>query len=211
MAEVRSSCIKDVKFLKSVFSLKDLPEELPVEIAFAGRSNVGKSSLLNAIFGRRKYVKVSSRPGYTQSLNFFLVNQNAYFVDLPGYGYAKAPKKVIEKWQRLIEGYLTTRKTLKGVVCIFDIRRGLSELDINLINYLKSINVEPWVVFNKVDKLSSNKINTSFQRAKILLPRLSMEPFLVSAKTKKGINKLMDTLICPLLTQENLTQNQEHF
>jgi len=198
-----TTCIRNVEFIKSVYSLKELPEELPVEIAFAGRSNVGKSSLLNALFGRRKYVKVSSRPGFTQSLNFFLVNKRSYFVDLPGYGYAKAPKRVIQQWQRLIEGYLLNRKALRGVVCIFDIRRGLGELDIGLINYLKSIKVEPWVVFNKADKLSSNKLNANIQQAKILLPALSMEPFVVSAKTKKGIGDLLDSLICPLLAEVN--------
>jgi len=188
-----------VEFVTSVYSIKDLPAELPVEIAFAGRSNVGKSSLLNAIFGRRKYVKVSSRPGFTQSLNFFLINRQAYFVDLPGYGYAKAPKKVIQKWQRLIEGYLQERATLKGVVCIFDIRRGVDELDMGLINYLQSIKVAPWVVFNKADKLSSNKIKANLERARLLLPELPLKPFVVSAKTKKGISQFLEQVICPLL------------
>ncbi len=201
MSGAGANCIKSVEFVKSVYSLKELPGELPVEIAFAGRSNVGKSSLLNALFGRRKYVKVSSRPGFTQSLNFFLVNKRSYFVDLPGYGYAKAPKKVIQQWQRLIEGYLTNRDSLRGVVCIFDIRRGLGDLDIGLINYLKSIKVEPWVVFNKADKLSSNKLNANIKQAKILLPSLSMEPFVVSAKTKTGITDLLDSLVCPLLAE----------
>ncbi len=199
MAKASPACIKKVEFVKSVYSLKELPEELPVEIAFAGRSNVGKSSLLNAIFGRRKYVKVSSRPGFTQSLNFFLVNEQAYFVDLPGYGYAKAPKRVIHQWQRLIEGYLLNRNNLQGVVCIFDIRRDLGDLDIGLINYLKSVRLEPWVVFNKIDKLSSNRLNANIQRANILLPGLSKGPFLVSAKTRKGISNLLDSVICPLL------------
>ena len=125
--------IKRVEFLKSCFSLRDLPgADLP-EIAFAGRSNVGKSSLLNAITGRKRLVKVSSTPGFTQSLNFFLINDSAFFVDLPGYGYARAPKKVIKRWQALVEGYLKGRQTLMGVVCIFDIRRNLDDLDLDLI------------------------------------------------------------------------------
>ncbi len=201
--EAGSSCIKDVEFVTSVYSLKELPAELPVEIAFAGRSNVGKSSLLNAIFGRRKYVKVSSRPGFTQSLNFFLINRQAYFVDLPGYGYAKAPRKVIKKWQRLIEGYLEERSTLKGVVCIFDIRRGVDELDMGLINYLQSIKVTPWVVFNKADKLSTNKIRANLERARLLLPELPLPPFVVSAKTKKGVSQFLEQVICPLLEELN--------
>ncbi len=203
MADANVSCIKNVEFIKSVYSIKELPEELPVEIAFAGRSNVGKSSLLNAIFGRRKYVKVSSRPGFTQALNFFLINKSAYFVDLPGYGYAKAPKKVIEKWQRLIENYLTGRQSLRGVVCIFDIRRGVDELDIGLLNYLMSLGVEPFVVFNKADKLSNNKIRASLDRSKILMPRLATPPFVLSAKTKKGVDAFVQKVICPLLSQED--------
>ena len=203
MAESGASCIKNVEFVKSVYSINDLPEELPVEIAFAGRSNVGKSSLLNAIFGRRKYVKVSSRPGFTQALNFFLINKSAYFVDLPGYGYAKAPKKVIEKWQKLIERYLTTRENLRGVVCIFDIRRGVNELDIGLLNYLKSLGVEPFVVFNKADKLSNNKIKANLERAKLLMPSLSQGPYVLSAKTKKGLAPFLNEVICPLVTPES--------
>ncbi len=197
--ELRGSCIKKVEFVKSVFSLKDLPQEQGPELAFAGRSNVGKSSLLNAIFNRKNLVKVSSRPGFTQSLNFFLINDSFYFVDLPGYGFAKAPKKVIKKWQALVEGYLRERNALKGVVCIFDIRRGVDELDIALVSFLKAIDILPIVVFNKIDKLSNNKINQSLERAKILLPRLEMAPFCLSAKTKKGVQNFLEKAICPFI------------
>ncbi len=175
---------------------------MPVEIAFAGRSNVGKSSLLNALFGRRKYVKVSSRPGFTQCLNFFIVNDNAYFVDLPGYGYAKAPRRVIKKWQRLVEGYLLKRSSLKAVVCIFDIRRGVDHLDTGLISYLQSIKVTPLVVFNKADKLSNNKIRTNLERARLLLPIRDHEPLVLSARTKKGLSRFVDKVICPLLSAQ---------
>ncbi len=194
-----SACpgIKRVEFIKSVFSLKDLPlEELP-EIAFAGRSNVGKSSLLNAIIGRKKLVKVSSRPGFTQSLNFFLVNDSAYFVDLPGYGYAKAPKNVIKRWQALVEGYLASRKTLKGVICIFDIRRNLDDLDLNLVEWLLFKKVRPWVVLNKADKLSRNKISTKLRQTRLLLPRQIPEPWVVSARTGMGVRDMVEALIIP--------------
>jgi len=194
-----SACpgIKRVEFIKSAFSLKDLPlEELP-EIAFAGRSNVGKSSLLNAIIGRKKLVKVSSRPGFTQSLNFFLVNDSAYFVDLPGYGYAKAPKNVIKRWQALVEGYLASRKTLKGVICIFDIRRNLDDLDLNLVEWLLFKKVRPWVVLNKADKLSRNKISTKLRQTRLLLPRQIPEPWVVSARTGMGVRDMVEALIIP--------------
>ena len=197
--EIKGSCIKSVEFVKSVFSTEDLPDELGPELAFAGRSNVGKSSVLNAIFNRRNLVKVSSRPGFTQSLNFFLVNDSSYFVDLPGYGFAKAPKKVIKKWQNLVEGYIRGRNALRGVVCIFDIRRGIDELDIALVSFLKGINVLPIVVFNKIDKLSNNQVNQSLERARILLPGLEKGPYCLSAKTKKGVQAFLERAICPFL------------
>ncbi len=197
--EKGASCIKNVQFLKSVYNIKDLPTELSVELAFAGRSNVGKSSLLNAIFGSRKFVKVSSRPGFTQSLNFFLINKTSYFVDLPGYGFAKAPKKVIEKWQKLIDAYLKKRANLKAVVCIFDIRRNLDDLDIGLLNYLSSLKLRQIIVFNKADKLSNNKIKANLERAKILMPSEIDKFFVVSAKTGKGLKNLLDEAICPLI------------
>ena len=189
--------INKVEFIKSCYSLKDLPEDNLPEIAFAGRSNVGKSSLLNAIMGRKKLVKVSSRPGFTQSLNFFLVNGSAYLVDLPGYGYAKAPRNVIKRWQKLVEGYLSRRKTLKGVVCIFDIRRSLDDLDLNLVEYLLFMKLRPWVVLNKADKLSGSKIASKLRETSIMLPRDLSEPLVVSSRTGKGVKELVQTVILP--------------
>ena len=191
--------IKKVEFIKSCYSLKDLPEDNLPEIAFAGRSNVGKSSLLNAIMGRKKLVKVSSRPGFTQSLNFFLVNGSAYLVDLPGYGYAKAPRNVIKRWQKLVEGYLSRRKSLKGVVCIFDIRRKLDDLDLNLVEYLLFMKLRPWVVLNKADKLSGSKIASKLRETSIMLPRDLSEPLVVSSRTGKGVKELVQTVILPYI------------
>ena len=192
-----SPAIKKAEFLRSCFSLKDLPREEMPEIAFAGRSNVGKSSLLNAIMGRKRLVKVSSSPGFTQSLNFFLVNNSAYFVDLPGYGYAKAPRNVIRRWQRLVEGYLSTRKTLKGVVCIFDIRRDLDDLDLGLIEYLRFKKVRAWIVLNKADKLSGNRVHAKLREIALLLPREISRPWVVSARTGEGVKELVRSVILP--------------
>ena len=194
-----ASGIKRVEFIKSCYSLKDLPEDNLPEIAFAGRSNVGKSSLLNAIMGRKKLVKVSSRPGFTQSLNFFLINGSAYLVDLPGYGYAKAPRNVIKRWQKLVEGYLSRRKSLKGVVCIFDIRRKLDDLDLNLVEYLLFMKLRPWVVLNKADKLSGSKIASKLRETSIMLPRDLSEPLVVSSRTGKGVKELVQTVILPYI------------
>ncbi len=189
--------IKNVEFLKSCFSLKDLPPEDLPEIAFAGRSNVGKSSLLNAIMRRKKLVKVSSRPGFTQSVNFFIVNGSAYFVDLPGYGYAKAPKKVRKRWQALVEGYLSNRTTITGVVCIFDIRRDLDDMDLNLVEYLLFRKLKPLVVLNKSDKLSGSRIGSRLQAVRLLLPGEIPRPQVVSARTGKGVKELVQSVILP--------------
>ncbi len=194
--------IKRVEFVKSVYALKDLPQDELPEIAFAGRSNVGKSSLLNAIMGRKKLVKVSSRPGFTQSLNFFLVNDSAYFVDLPGYGYAKAPRRVVKSWQALVEGYLSSRRNLRGVVCIFDIRRNLDDLDLNLVKWLLYTKIRPWVVLNKADKLSTNKIHTKVRQIGILLPHEVSEPWVVSARTGKGVKEMVQSLILPQIERQ---------
>jgi GTP-binding protein len=126
-----------VEFLLSVHSLKQLPEvELP-EIAFAGRSNVGKSSLMNKLIARKSMVKVSSRPGKTQGLNFFRVGDHLNLVDLPGYGFAKVPKVMQDAWQSLISSYLQSRTTLKCVVVIIDIRHEAKKQDTQLIEWLR--------------------------------------------------------------------------
>ena len=127
----------NIEFLLSVHRLQQLPpEELP-EVAFAGRSNVGKSSLINVLVGRKALVKVSSRPGKTQGLNYFRVDDKFHLVDLPGYGFAKVPKGMQNAWQSLISSYLTSRKTLRCVVVIIDIRHEAKQLDSQLLQFLK--------------------------------------------------------------------------
>ncbi len=144
-------------FMLSVHALKQLPEPLYPEIAFAGRSNVGKSSLLNALLGRKGYVKVSSKPGKTQGLNFFLIDKEVYLVDLPGYGYAKVSKDLQESWQRLISSYLTAREQLRVVVIIMDIRHPPKMQDRQLINWLSHMDIPFLPVYTKADKLSGNQ------------------------------------------------------
>ena len=149
----------DIKFLLSVHSLKQLPEPDLPEIAFAGRSNVGKSSLINTLVGRKGMVKVSGRPGKTQGLNFFDVAGSVYFVDLPGYGYAKVAKGMQDGWQKLITSYLEKRTTLRCVVVIMDIRHGAKVQDEQLITWLKQNNIPFLPVYTKADKLSGNARN----------------------------------------------------
>ncbi len=146
----------DIKFLLSVHSLSQLPEPGFPEIAFAGRSNVGKSSLINTLVGRKAMVKVSGKPGKTQGLNFFEVEGSVFFVDLPGYGYAKVGKGMKQGWQELITSYLEGRVTLSCVVVIMDLRHGAKAQDVQLIDWLKQNDIPFLPVYTKSDKLSGN-------------------------------------------------------
>ena len=149
--------IKSAKFVKSAVKPSHYPsEELP-EIAFAGRSNVGKSSLINTLLNRKRLVKTSSTPGRTLLINFFNINNAFSFVDLPGYGYAKVPDSVKKTWGPMVETFLSTRKTLKGVVIILDIRRIPGIEEFNLIDWLNYYHIPFILTLTKADKLSKTK------------------------------------------------------
>lgn len=132
------------------------PENLP-EIAFAGRSNVGKSSLLNNLTGRKKLAHVSGNPGKTRTINFYKINDNFRIVDLPGYGYAKLSKSMTEGWAEMMEAYISGRKNLRKVVQLVDIRHEPSKLDIQMYDYLRYYGLDGIVVATKADKISSNQ------------------------------------------------------
>jgi len=181
-------------FLKSVYRIGLLPDLGVPEIAFAGRSNVGKSSLINRLVNRKNLVKVSSRPGKTQSINFYLVDEVLGLVDLPGYGYAKVPKEMRDNWQKLISGYLEKRKELRLVVVIIDCRHTLKPQDRELITWLRSRAIPFLPIYTKADKLSGNKRT---QQAAGLDAALDIETgssILFSAKTGYGREKLIETL-----------------
>lgn len=185
--------LSSVEFIISVHSLKQLPEETLPEVAFAGRSNVGKSSLMNKLLGRKGLVKVSARPGKTQGLNFF-ESKEIYFVDLPGYGFAKVPKGMQDAWQKLITSYLEQRKTLRCVVVICDLRHPPKQQDTQLISWLKLNNIPFLTVYTKADKLSGNQIQ---KHASALDAGHTINPsdrIIFSAKTGKGRHELLQAI-----------------
>jgi len=150
--------IKTAEFVTSATEPSQYPPALLPEIAFAGRSNVGKSSLINTLVNRKRLVKTSSTPGRTQLINFFDINQQMGFVDLPGFGYARVPRAVKKKWGPMIETYLSGRETLKGVVVIMDIRRIPGQEELNLLGWLDHYSITGISVLTKTDKLSKNTI-----------------------------------------------------
>ncbi|MFQ5914418.1 MAG: ribosome biogenesis GTP-binding protein YihA/YsxC [Nitrospinota bacterium] len=152
--------IPAAEFEKSALHPRDCPKQKLPEVAFAGRSNVGKSSVMNTLLGRRGLVKTSSTPGKTQTLNFFRVRSGKAefrFVDLPGYGFAKVPERMRKSWAKIIETYLEGREQLRGVVVILDIRRGVTEMDRELLDWLAAAGIEALIVLTKADKVSGSK------------------------------------------------------
>ena len=150
--------ITSAEFLTGAVSYKQYPDSAYPELAFAGRSNVGKSSLINSLLNRKKLVKTSQTPGKTQEINFFKINNDFIFTDLPGYGFAKVPQSVQKRWGKMIEDYLLKRETLLAVIFIIDLRRRPSQLDLSLQRWLEVHGVEYLLVGTKVDKLSQSEI-----------------------------------------------------
>jgi GTP-binding protein len=150
--------IVSAEFMAGAVSSRQYPEPEWSELAFVGRSNVGKSSLINSLLNRKKLVKTSQTPGKTQEINFFKVNGDFIFADLPGYGFAKVPPAVQKRWKKMIEEYLLNRETLLAVVFIIDMRRNPSPLDLDLKNWLEACDVDYILVGTKADKLSQTEL-----------------------------------------------------
>jgi GTP-binding protein len=157
------------KFLKSVFSYQDLPTTSFKEVAFSGRSNVGKSSLINAILNNKKICHTSNTPGRTQSLNFIDIQSKLYLVDLPGYGYAEASKTKIRSWNQLINTYLKERPNLKRVFLLIDSRRSLKENDLEIMEFLDGFGINYQIVLTKIDKISDKAFNSLKESLKLII------------------------------------------
>lgn len=197
--------IKHVEFVKSAGRFSDLPPDLLPEIALVGRSNVGKSSLLNSLFKQKGVAKVSNMPGKTRLINFFKVTvappltKGFYCVDLPGYGYAKVPEASRSRWAHLIESYLTGRKYLAGVIVLLDIRHDPSPLDQKLKDWLKPIGIPVVWVATKADHLPRSKRPEALKRIRQTLGLAPVDPVIVaSAKTGEGRDEIL-ALIQPVL------------
>lgn len=180
--------VKSAEFIKSAVKPEHYPPAGPPEVAFAGRSNVGKSSLINTLVNRKTLVKTSSTPGRTQLLNFFDINGKAVFVDLPGYGWAKVPVRIKKQWGPMVEKYLSTRETLKAVLLILDIRRSPGHEEINLINWLLENAIPVILVLTKADKLAKNR---RIKQVNAISGALGLSPeslICFSAKSRQGLD-----------------------
>jgi GTP-binding protein len=177
--------ILSAEFVKSATLPSQYPEGKLPEVAFAGRSNVGKSSLINTIARKKNLARTSSTPGCTRLINFFTVNNEISLVDLPGYGYAKAPIASRREWGPMIETYLKERESLESVVVILDVRRHPSEQDLTLIDWLRHYEIVPTVVLTKIDKISRSQAKVRQRKIKELLT-LTADPILFSARTGEG-------------------------
>jgi len=180
--------ITGATFVKSATSPEHYPRDGRPEIAFMGRSNVGKSSLINSLLGTKGLARTSSTPGRTQLINFFLINEAFYFVDLPGYGYARVPQDIKKHWGPMVEKYLATRKNLVLSIVITDSRHEPTELDQVMKKWLDARGKPFVIVATKADKLSSNQLRASLSRASAILA--SSEIVAYSAVTRSGAARI---------------------
>ncbi len=201
--------IKSVNFLKSSQNLEQCPESNLPEVAFIGRSNVGKSSLINALMGRKKLAKVSATPGKTQLINHFEVNEDWLLVDLPGYGWARVSKSKKSEWEKNINDYLVDRPNLIELFVLLDIRHDPQKIDVEFIEWLYEIEIPFSFAFTKADKLSKNKaVSNTSKYMKIIKKIFNDKPnfIITSAEDKRGTENVLDYIDSLL---ELFNSNQE--
>jgi GTP-binding protein len=179
---------RDVTFMRGVAALDGLPPISLPEIAFAGRSNVGKSSLINALCGRSTVARTSNTPGRTQELNYFDVSGRLIMVDMPGYGFAKAPKDKVDAWKRLVNGYLRGRPTLRRCLMLVDSRHGLKDVDREIMTMLDKAAVVYQIVLTKIDKLNATELAAVQKRTQDeIVSHVAAHPTLILTSSEKGI------------------------
>ncbi|MBB5517065.1 GTP-binding protein [Rubricella aquisinus] len=180
-------------FLKGVVAMDGMPPDDRIEVCFAGRSNVGKSSLINAVTGRKALARASNTPGRTQEINFFTLGEDRYLVDLPGYGFAEAPKAKVDQWQQLLKAYLAGRATLRRVFLLIDGRHGAKKVDEEIMSLLDASAVTFQVVLTKADKPRGDDLEKAIERTRTVLrqhPAAFPELIVTSSEKKTGIETL---------------------
>lgn len=183
----------EVEFLKGVVAMDGLPEPDRMEVCFAGRSNVGKSSLINALTNRKGLARASNTPGRTQEINYFTLADHGYLVDLPGYGFANAPVAVVEKWQRLLKRYLSGRQTLRRAFVLVDSRHGIKSVDEEIMHLLNSSAVTFQVVMTKTDKVKEPALAKTLDQVRAQLakhPAAFPELIVTSSEKREGLDVL---------------------
>jgi GTP-binding protein len=187
---------RSAQFLTSASTLAQCPEDEGVEVAFAGRSNAGKSSCINTLTDNRKLARTSKTPGRTRLINFFSIDESVRLVDLPGYGFAKAPLHIKKTWEKNLEDYLRQRQCLKGMVLLMDVRHPLRDFDVSMLGWAAETDLAVHVLLTKADKLKRGAAkNTLFQVQKELAsldPEFTVQLF--SALKKDGLEELRNTL-----------------
>lgn len=184
-------------FVKGVVSMSGLPPDDRLEVCFAGRSNVGKSTLINAVTGRKSLARASNTPGRTQEINFFTAADSHYLVDLPGYGYANAPLPVVEKWQRLLKQYLSGRQSLRRAFVLIDMRHGIKSVDEEILSLLDSSAVTFQCILTKADKVKEAAREATLAQVRAALskhPAAFPELILTSSEKGWGIETLRATI-----------------
>ena len=188
-----------INFDRSCPGEQFFPDDEGIELAICGRSNSGKSSVLNMLANQKKLAKTSNTPGRTQSINFFNINEDSSkkLVDLPGYGYAKASKKMQKEWGQQITKYMASRRSLRGIILIMDVRHSLQESDLNFIAWCEQYNLPMQILLNKSDKLSKNKASQELIKCteKTAHNLLLDSPMLLSAKTASGAEELSKKIL----------------
>ncbi len=175
------------EFLKGVVAMEGLPPADRPEVCFAGRSNVGKSTLINALTGRKALARASNTPGRTQEINYFTIGESHYLVDLPGYGYAEAPVAVVKKWQALLKAYLSGRATLRRAFVLIDARHGAKQVDEEIMSLLDTSAVPFQVVLTKADKVRDKDRAVALERTRTALARHpAAYPELIMTSSEKG-------------------------
>jgi GTP-binding protein len=191
-----SLIIKKSDFVKSATEPTHYPEDIFPEFFFAGKSNSGKSSMINKICNRKKLAITSKTPGRTQLINYFLINNNISFVDIPGYGYASTPKNITASWEKMVLNYISNRKLIKSMFVAIDIRRGIEKLDISMINLCSDFGIPANIMLTKSDKVNNNEKkkmkNKTINDLKNFNNIINVQNF--SAKSGDGVKQALDSI-----------------